>query len=72
MLKEFANTTHHNFRPELKDRIYNWYFHKFVRMPKEDGFMGCVDCNRCVIFCPAKINYRVTLARLIKDWEGGK
>ncbi len=69
MLNSFAETNAGNFRGELSERIYNWYFHKFVRMPKEYGFSGCVDCNRCVIFCPAKINYRNTLMRLVKDWE---
>lgn len=69
MLKSFADTTHHNFRPELKNRIYNWYFHKFVRMPKEYGFSGCIDCNRCVIYCPAKINYRKTLKTILDDYK---
>jgi sulfhydrogenase subunit beta (sulfur reductase) len=69
MLKSFADTTHHNFRPELKNRIYNWYFHKFVRMPKEYGFTGCIDCNRCVIYCPSKINYRRTLQVVLDDYK---
>jgi sulfhydrogenase subunit beta (sulfur reductase) len=69
MLKSFADTTHHNFRPELKNRIYNWYHHKFVRMPKEYGFTGCIDCNRCVIYCPAKINYRKTLKVILDDYK---
>lgn len=67
MLKSFAETNAEDFRPELRDRIYNWYFHKFTRMPREYGFSGCVDCNRCVVFCPAKINYRTVLEKLIKD-----
>lgn len=69
LLEHFAETAHHNFRPELRDRIYNWYFHKFVRMPKEYGFAGCVDCNRCVIFCPAKINYRKVLETVLADYK---
>lgn len=69
MLKGFADTTHHNFRPELKNRIYNWYFHKFVRMPKEYGFSGCVDCSRCIIYCPAKINYRKVLKTVLEDYK---
>lgn len=74
MLSHFAETTAGNFRPALSDRIYNWYFHKFVRMPAEYGFPGCVDCNRCVIYCPAKINYRKVLERVLADYKkkGGK
>lgn len=69
MLDHFAETTAGNFRPELVQRIYNWYFHKFVRMPAEYGFTGCVDCDRCTIYCPAKINYRVVLTRVLADYK---
>jgi len=69
MLKSFAGTATGNFRPDLKDRIYNWYFHKFVRMPREYGFSGCVDCSRCVIYCPAKINYRKVLRVVLEDYK---
>lgn len=72
MLAHFAETTNHNFRPELRNRIYNWYFHKFVRMPKEFGFPGCIDCNRCTIYCPAKINYREVINKVLKDYKKGK
>jgi len=68
MLPDFANTAQANFRPLLRDRIYNWYHHKFVRTPKEHGFVGCVDCDRCIIYCPAKINFHETLNYLIKKY----
>lgn len=67
MLPDFAAVSFKNFRPEPRDRIYNWYFHKFVRMPREYGFSGCVDCGRCIQFCPAKINFREVLKELIED-----
>lgn len=67
MLPDFAAVSFTNFRPEVKDRIYNWYFHKFVRMPREYGFPGCIDCGRCIAFCPAKINFREVLKELIAD-----
>jgi Pyruvate/2-oxoacid:ferredoxin oxidoreductase delta subunit len=69
MLKNFAATNNHNFRPELKDRIYNWYYHKFYRMEREQGFNGCVDCSRCVVYCPAKINFRRVLGRVLNDYK---
>jgi ferredoxin len=72
MLPEFASVSFKNFRPEAKDRIYNWYFHKFVRMPQELGFPGCVDCGRCIHFCPAKINFREVLNELIEDEKRSK
>ncbi|MEI7690514.1 MAG: 4Fe-4S dicluster domain-containing protein [bacterium] len=67
MLPDFDKVTFHNFRPKTKDRIYNWYYHKFVRMSREYGFPGCIDCGRCITYCPAKINYREVLKELIKD-----
>lgn len=67
MLPDFAKITFDNYREAPKDRIYNWYYHKFVRMPRELGFVGCIDCGRCITFCPAKINYRKVLEELIKD-----
>jgi sulfhydrogenase subunit beta (sulfur reductase) len=57
----------HNIRPNLKDRIYHWYYHKFVQMPDEIGKIGCVGCGRCIYYCPAKINYRDELKKLIKE-----
>lgn len=61
----FFKTAGHNFRPKQRDRIYNWYFHKFVRMPSEIGHVGCVDCNRCIKYCPAKINFKSVLKSLL-------
>lgn len=69
MLPDFASISSHDFRPELKDRIYNWYHHKFVRTPKEHGFVGCVDCGRCIVYCPARINLHETLTYLIKKYS---
>jgi len=54
-------------KPKLRDRIYNWYHHKFVRMPEEYDHPGCVGCGRCLAQCPAKINFREVLEELIKN-----
>jgi sulfhydrogenase subunit beta (sulfur reductase) len=65
-LPNFFEVSGHNFRDNLASRIYNWYYHKFVRMPKEYGFIGCIDCGRCIEFCPAKINFKEVLKELIR------
>lgn len=72
MLKSFATVAGGNFRKDLEDRIYNWYYHKFVRMPAEYGFSGCVDCNRCTIYCPANINYQKVLRTVLTDYKKRK
>jgi len=64
-LKSFFETAGGNFKPKLRDRIYNWYYHKFVRMPREIGHVGCVDCGRCIKSCPAKINFKHVLKSLL-------
>ena len=67
MLPDFAALPMKDFRPRHKERIYNWYHHKFVRMPREYGFPGCIDCGRCITYCPARINFRKVLVNLIED-----
>lgn len=66
-LPDFFATAGHNPRENLSDRMFNWYYHKFVRMPKEYGHIGCVDCGRCIKYCPARINFKQVLKGLIKN-----
>lgn len=56
-----------NFRKTLAERLYNWYYHKFVRMPHEYGKPGCVGCGRCITYCPAGINLYKNLKRLLNE-----
>lgn len=60
-----------NPREEFVDRFYHWYHHKFVQMPKEFGFSGCVNCGRCVKYCPAGINFRQVLTEVVEEAENG-
>lgn len=59
----------HNFRPTLKGRYYNWFYHKFVRAYKEFGRAQCVGCGRCQKYCPAKIDIEKIFQELIKDYQ---
>lgn len=58
-----------NFRPALKNRYYNWFYHKFVRAYKEYGNSQCVGCGRCQKYCPAEIDIEKVLSEIIKDYE---
>lgn len=61
----------HNFRPNLANRTFYWYHHKFVRAPLERGTVDCIGCGRCITFCPAKIQIRDELGKLQTN-KGGK
>ena len=58
-----------NFRPALKNRYFNWFYHKFVRAYKEYGNSQCVGCGRCQKYCPAEIDIEKVLSEIIKDYE---
>lgn len=60
-----------NPREDFVDRFYHWYHHKFVQMPEEFGFSGCVNCGRCIKYCPAEINFREVLTEAIEEAEHG-
>lgn len=59
----------HTFRPTIKERYYNWFYHKFVRAYKEYGKSQCVGCGRCKRFCPAGIDIQEVLTEIIKDYK---
>jgi len=60
-----------NPKEEFIDRFYHWYHHKFVQMPKEFGFSGCVNCGRCIKACPANINFREVLNEVLEEADNG-
>jgi sulfhydrogenase subunit beta (sulfur reductase) len=48
----------------VKKKIYYWYYHKFVRIPDEFSYYGCVSCMRCFKACPVGINIAKNLVKL--------
>ena len=59
----------HSFRPTLKERYYNWFYHKFVRAYKEYGKSQCVGCGRCKNFCPAGIDIQEVLKNILEEYK---
>lgn len=57
----------HKFLKNPAERIYNWYEHKFVRLPDELSVAGCVSCGRCAKVCPVGISIREALGNIIKE-----
>lgn len=69
-LPEFAKIAGgHNFRPTIKARYYNWFYHKFVRGYNEFGRSQCVGCGRCKKFCPASIDIKEILETILEDYK---
>lgn len=59
----------HSFRPTLKERYYNWLYHKFVRAYKEYGKSQCVGCGRCKKYCPAGIDIQEILKNILEEYK---
>jgi sulfhydrogenase subunit beta (sulfur reductase) len=57
----------HKFLNNPKEKIFFWYFHKFVRIPHQYGLPGCVDCGRCTAVCPVGIDIGKNIERLLKE-----
>jgi sulfhydrogenase subunit beta (sulfur reductase) len=55
------------FENKHRDRFYHWYHHKFVQIMNEIGKPGCVNCGRCIKYCPAGINFREVLEEAKKE-----
>jgi sulfhydrogenase subunit beta (sulfur reductase) len=68
MIKDFAKVAGGaNPRPNLWMRLRNRFEKKFDFFPKTDGMYACTGCGRCIIACPAKIDIRRVLKRLVED-----
>lgn len=50
----------------VKKKIFFWYTHKFVRIPKEYNLPGCVSCGRCAAVCPVGIDIFKNIAKFSK------
>jgi len=59
----------HNFHKTIKERYYNWFYHKFVRAYKEYGKAQCVACGQCKKYCPAGIEIGEVLKEIIRDYK---
>lgn len=56
-----------NPRPKLWMRLRNRFYKKFDFFPKVANIFGCTGCGRCVSACPAKIDIRKVLKRLVNN-----
>lgn len=68
MLKDFARVAGGaNPRKVLWQRLRNRFEKKFDFFPKVANVYACTGCGRCVSACPAKIDIRKVLRRLVDE-----
>jgi len=68
MIKDYAQVASGaNPRPELWMRLRNRFEKKFEFFPKVADIYACTGCGRCISACPAKIDIRKVLKRLVYD-----
>lgn len=66
MLKDYARVAGGaNPRPKLWMRLRNRFEKKFDFFPKVAQIYACTGCGRCISVCPAKIDIRKVLKRLV-------
>lgn len=63
------SSCYNNHSDKLRDKIYHWYYQKFVQFYTETGHIGCIDCGRCVKYCPAKINFKYVLKTILNEYD---
>lgn len=68
MIKDFARVAGGaNPRPKLWMRLRNRFEKKFDFFQKVADFYACTGCGRCISACPAKIDIRRILKRLVSN-----
>ncbi|MBD3264685.1 MAG: hypothetical protein GF375_06255 [Candidatus Omnitrophica bacterium] len=66
LVKDFARVAGGaNPRPKLWMRLRNRFVKKFNFFPRVADIYACTGCGRCILACPAKIDIREVLRRLV-------
>jgi len=60
-----------HFRPDLWARYRHFVLHKFAYWIKQFGTYGCVGCGRCITWCPAGIDLRETVRKVLRGGKSG-
>lgn len=50
-----------------EQRMWFWFYHKFVRIPEKYKIPGCVKCGRCSRVCPVDIDFMKVLQDVLKS-----
>lgn len=61
----FATVHSYNLRQSIHSRYRQWLMHKFAYWVNQFDTYGCVGCGRCITWCPAGIDIRQEVKRLV-------
>ena len=63
----YAQVAGGHFRKDLWARYRHWVLHKFVYWLRQFGSFGCVGCGRCITWCPAGIDLREVISKVVRE-----
>jgi ferredoxin len=61
------HTSGHNPRPTKTERYRQRIMHKYVYVKKNFGYIACTGCGRCVRSCPAGVNIKSVVKRIMEE-----
>jgi sulfhydrogenase subunit beta (sulfur reductase) len=61
------HTSGHNPRPTKKERYRQRIMHKYVYVKHNFGYTACTGCGRCVRSCPAGINIKSVVKKIVEE-----
>ncbi|MCS7150375.1 MAG: 4Fe-4S dicluster domain-containing protein [Caldimicrobium sp.] len=64
---DFATINRFNIRGSLSSRYRHWILHKFVYSTLHFKRCSCVGCGRCITFCPAGIDIREEVLKVVSS-----
>lgn len=59
----------HNPRASKKERIRQRVLHKYLYLKQNHGFTGCTGCGRCIRSCPAGMNIKTIVAKIMEEFK---
>ncbi|HEX3044594.1 MAG TPA: 4Fe-4S dicluster domain-containing protein [Bacillota bacterium] len=57
----------HNPRATKKERIRQRVLHKYHYLKQNTGFTGCTGCGRCLRSCPAGMNIKAIVTKIMEE-----
>lgn len=61
------HTSGHNPRPSKKERYRQRVMHKYLYIKQNFGYTACTGCGRCIRSCPAGMNIKSVVSRIMEE-----